>query len=177
MSLALRTPLPPQTLAAAVRREIHAVDPNVPVPAIRTMGQVAAGSTGQRRFQTQLVGVFALAALVLASLGVFGVVSYSVAQRRGEIGVRMALGATAGDVRRTVLRQGLEPVGLGLAAGLATSLAAARTIESMLFGVDAADPLTLVAVPGVLLLFSAGACLVPGIRASRVDPIVMLRAE
>ncbi len=177
MSLTLRTTLPPETLTGAVRREVHAVDPNVPVPSVRTMGQVAASSTSQRRFQMQLVATFALAALVLASLGVFGVVSYTVAQRQGEIGVRMALGATGADVQRSILAQGLRPVGIGLAVGLAASVAAARTIESLLFGVGAADPLTLAAVPGLLLLFAAGACLVPGIRAARVDPMVTLRAE
>jgi putative ABC transport system permease protein len=177
MSLALRTALPPETLAGAVRREIHAVDPNVPVPSIRTMGEVAASSTAQRRFQMQLVAAFALATLVLASLGVFGVVSYTVAQRQGEIGVRMALGATGAEVRRSVLTQGLRPVGIGLVVGMAASLAAARTIESLLFGVGAADPLTLAAVPGLLLAFAAAACLVPGIRAARVDPMVTLRAE
>jgi putative ABC transport system permease protein len=177
MSLALRTALPPQALAGAVRREIHAVDPNLPVPSIRTMGEVAASSTAQRRFQMQLVGAFALAALVLASLGVFGVVSYSVAQRRGEIGVRMALGATGGDLWRSVLGQGLRPVAIGLVIGLVASLAAARAIESLLFGVGAVDPLTLTAVPSVLLLFAGAACVVPAIRASRVDPMVTLRAE
>jgi len=131
----------------------------------------------QRRFQVRLVLLFGLAAALLASLGIYGVVSYSVAQRTGEMGIRMALGAAPSGIRWLVLRQGLAPVAAGLACGLAASLAVGRVVSSQLFGVSPVDPPTLAGVVLVLGTVAAIATLGPARRATRVDPVVALRDE
>ncbi|MBA2565934.1 MAG: ABC transporter permease, partial [Gemmatimonadetes bacterium] len=177
MSLIVRTALPPKVVAGSARAAIGRVDPDVPVARMRTMEEVVSSSVEARRFQVELVAAFAAAALLLASLGIFGVVSYSVTQRRGEIGVRMALGATARHVRLSVLRQGMRPVAAGLGIGLGASVLLGRLVGSLLFGVGATDPVTLAGVPLVLLLVASAACLLPAIRASRLDPLPALRAE
>ena len=177
MSLALRTATDPASLSGAVRAEIRKLDSDLPIPEFRTMRQIVSASVAQRRFQLTLVVLFAGIALVLASLGIYGVVSYSVEQRRGEMGIRMALGATAPGLRSLVLRQGLAPVLAGLAGGVAGAVAVGRMLQGLLFGVRATDPVTLAGVALVLFAVAAAACYVPARRVTRGDPLSALRYE
>ncbi len=177
VSLIVRTSMDPASVASAVRAGIRRLDPEIPVPQFESMGEIVSASVAQRRFQLTLVLLFAAIALALASLGIYGVVSYSVAQRRGEMGIRMALGATGGDLRSLVLRQGLSPVVAGLAAGLVAAIAVGRVLSGLLFGVSVADPLTMSVVAAVLLAVAAAACYVPALRATRSDPLTALRYE
>jgi predicted permease len=177
MSLAIRTAIDPAALSSAVRAEIRKLDAELPVPEFRTMRQILSASVAQRRFQLTLVLLFAGIALVLASLGIYGVVSYSVEQRRGEMGIRLALGATSAGLRRLVLRQGLTPVLAGLACGVAGAVAIGRILQGLLFGVKVADPLTLAGVAAVLLAVAAAACYLPARRVTRSDPLTALRYE
>jgi ABC-type antimicrobial peptide transport system permease subunit len=168
------------TAAAAapmLRAAIHEVDPDLPVPAIRTMDALVDASVAQNRFQMTLVLLFAAAALLLASLGIYGVVSYSVGQRTSEMGIRMALGAQPSRIRGLVVWQGLAPVAAGLAAGIAASLALGRLLGTLLFGVRAGDPATIGGVSGLLILVAAAATYIPARRATRVDPAIALRDE
>jgi putative ABC transport system permease protein len=176
-SLTVRTPMDPTSIAGAMRAEIRRLDPELPLPRFRSMDEIVSASVAQRRFQLTLVLLFAAIALGLASLGIYGVVSYSVAQRRGELGIRMALGATGSDLRGLVLRQGLAPVVIGLAAGLAGALALGRVLGGLLFGVSSTDPLTMSVVAAVLLIVAAAACYIPALRATQSDPLVALRYE
>jgi predicted permease len=176
-SVVVRTAMDPRAIAAAVRAEIWKIDPEVPVPAMRTMGQLVSDSVGQQRFQMLLLASFAGGALLLASLGIYGVVSYSVSRRRNEIGIRMALGARGADVYRMVLRQGLAPVVLGLFAGVAVALAVGRILSSLLFQVSPTDPLTIGIVTLLLGAVAVVACSVPAVRAMRVEPMNALRYE
>ena len=167
----------PWSVAGAVRAAIREVDADVPVPAMRTMQMVLEESIAQRRFQMTLACVFAGAALLLAGLGIYGVVSYSVTRRTNEMGIRMALGAQSGDLHRLVVRQSMLPVALGLAAGVAGALAAGRVLSSLLFEVNERDPLTIAGVAALLTLVSLAACYVPARRATRVDPLASLRCD
>ena len=133
--------------------------------------------TAQRRLNTLLLTVFAVVAVIVAAVGVYGVLAYSVQQRRRELGVRMALGATAGTLLRLVLVEGLLLAGVGFAIGLGGALALGRTLTSLLYGVSATDPATLAAIAGVAAFTALLACLVPAVRAMRVDPTIALRAE
>ena len=144
---------------------------------MNTFSQVFSESLSNRRFNLLLVGVFALAALLLAMVGVFGVLAYSVAQRTREIGVRVALGATRGTILKMVLGQGLITVAIGLAIGLAGSLLLTRTMRSMLFEVSPNDPLTIAGITLLLLLIAMLASYIPARRATRVDPMIALRYE
>jgi len=177
MALIVHTAMDPATIASALRTEIRLLDAQLPVPRFRTMDQVVDESVAQRHFQLNLVLLFACAALLLAAMGVYGVVSQTVIQRTGEIGIRMALGATRQSVWGMVVRQGLAPVVGGLAVGLGAAVAAARLVSDMLFGVLATDSLTFAAVAVVLLSAAGAACYVPARRATRVDPLVALRYE
>jgi putative ABC transport system permease protein len=177
VSLAVRTAADPASISGAVRAEIRRLDSEMPLPRLRTMREIMSASVAQRRFQLTLVMLFAGIGLVLASLGIYGVVSYGVQQRRGEMGIRMALGATASDLRSQVMRQGLTPVAIGLAAGIVAALAIGRLVSGLLFGVSFADPLTIVCVSAVLLLVAAAACYVPALRVTRADPLTALRYE
>jgi ABC-type antimicrobial peptide transport system permease subunit len=141
------------------------------------MAQIEAVAVATRRFQTLLAVAFGVAALVLAALGIYGVVSFSVARRTREIGVRIALGARADQITAMVLRQGLTPVLLGLAVGAGGALMIGDALAGLLYGVTPRDPLTFAAVAGVFLIVSAAACLIPARRAMRVDPISTLRAD
>ncbi len=177
MHLFVRTANDPLAIADAVREQIGSLDPLLPVENLRSLDEIRSDSLAEQRFQSWLLGGFAALALVLASVGIYGVLSYMVAQRVPEIGLRISLGARPGDVLRVVLRQGLGLATLGLALGLAGTIALTRLIEGLLFEVRAGDPLTLAAVTVVLLLAALAACAVPALRASRVDPMVALRAE
>ena len=176
-SLLVRTAMDPRGIAAALRSAIWAVDSEVPIPEVRTLEQVMERSVAQRRFQAMLVVLFAAAALALAAFGTYGVVSYAVARRRAEMGIRMALGAKRSDVLKMVLRQGMMPVVAGLAAGAMAALAIGRSVASLLFQVSPHDPVAFIAAGAVLLLVSVVACLVPARRATRVDPTEALRCE
>lgn len=177
MNLVLRTALPPDSLAAAIQQSVRALDAALPVVKLRTMDAVFVESVSRPEFLAILLAIFAGLALLLAGVGIYGVLSYLVAERQQEIGVRMALGAARSAVLGMVLRQGLLPTGLGLALGVGGSLALSRLLRAMLFGVEAADPGALAI--GVLVIAAIGtaACLVPARRATRVDPIIVMRAE
>jgi putative ABC transport system permease protein len=172
----VRTAQPPASVIAAAREILRDIDPNLP-PHFQTFAQVFASSLASRRFNLMLVGAFAAAALLLAAAGIYGVMAYSVARRTRELGVRIALGATAGDVLRLVLGQGLGTTAIGVAIGVAGSLALTGMIRSLLFGVSAFDPLTLAAVTLLLAAVSLFACWIPARRATRVDPLEALRYE
>ena len=176
-NLVIRTQGDPTSVTAAVRREVHAVDPDQPVSDIRTMEQWLETAVATPRYRTILLGLFALLAVVLASTGIYGVMSYSVAQRTHEIGVRMALGARQLDVLKLVVRQGMGLVLIGVALGLLSAIALTRVMSSLLFGVGARDPLTFVVVATVLSLVAFVACYLPARRATKVDPLVALRYE
>ena len=176
-SLVVRGAVPPTALAAAVRGAIRAVDSGVPITDLRPMGEIVSESVALRRFQMGLASLFASFALLLAALGIYGVVGYSVARRRAELGLRMALGAQVSDLRNLVLREGMSPVIVGWAAGVLASWAVVRLIRSLLFGVTALDPVTLASVTVVVLLSAVLACYLPAARATKVDPMVALRYE
>jgi putative ABC transport system permease protein len=164
-------------LAAAVRREVKAIDPDQPVAAVKTMDEWLTTSVSAPRYRTSLLGLFALVALILASTGIYGVMSYSVAQRTHEIGVRMALGAGRFHVLRLVVRQGMGLVGIGVVLGLIGAVALTRVMSSLLFEVTPKDPLTFTAVAAFLTLVALVACYIPARRATKVDPLVALRYE
>jgi ABC-type antimicrobial peptide transport system permease subunit len=176
-SFVLRTSGDPAALAGAMRRVIASVDPEQPVSAVRTMDEILDRNVADRSQQMTLLGAFSGLALLLACLGLYGVLSYAVQQRSREIGLRIALGATARGVVGMVVGRGLALTGAGLAIGLAAAAAATRAMKSMLFGVEAMDPGTFGAVAAVLCGIAALACWLPARRASRVDPIVVLREE
>jgi predicted permease len=167
----------PGSLAAGVRHELQAVDPNQPVYNVRPMEQVASASTAQRRFNTALLATFAALAVLLAATGIYCVISYSVAERTREIGVRMALGAQSGDMVKLMITRGMRPALIGAALGMLASLALTRLLKSLLFGVSATDPLTFAVVPALLAFVALLACLIPARLATKVDPMVALRCE
>jgi predicted permease len=173
--LAVRTVLAPSALAGPLRRRIAETAPALAVERLRPLTELVSEAVAQRRFQLLLAAGFALAALLLAALGIYGVVSYGVAQRRREIGVRMALGARLPALLGLVLGSGLRPVLLGLAAGLAGAAACGRLVEALLFGTRATDPWALAAVAFMLTAVAAAACLLPALDAARTDPAGVLR--
>jgi putative ABC transport system permease protein len=176
-SIAVRTAVDPMTMAQALKAAIARVDQQQAVTRIRTMDQVAAESMTQPRFRAQLVGSFAVLALGLAAIGIFGVLAFSVSQRTREFGIRMALGARSADVLRMVASNGLKITAGGIAMGLAGAALLTRSLNSLLYGVKPADPITFVAAPALLALVALGACAMPALRASRVDPAEALRQE
>ncbi|MET0646277.1 MAG: ABC transporter permease [Pyrinomonadaceae bacterium] len=177
MFLVVRTAGEPTSLTPAARGAILAVDREQPVSNVRSMEAVISDANFGRRTTSTLLVVFAALALVLAAVGIYGVLSYTVAQRRKEIGIRMALGAQAGDMLRMILWEGLVVVSIGIVIGLALSLVAGRLLANLLYGVSATDPLTLVGVSGFLLLVALVACIIPARRATRLDPADILRYE
>jgi putative ABC transport system permease protein len=177
MTLVARTSGDPTGLAPALRRELAAIDPDLPLYNVRTMEQVMSDSISRRRFQMVLIAAFAGVGLLLAAVGIYGVISYSVAQRRHEIGVRMALGARAADILKLVVGQGLGLTLAGVGVGLAGAFALTRVLASLLYGVTATDPLTFACVALALLGVALLACLLPARRATKVDPMVALRYE
>jgi len=177
MNLTLRTQGDPMSLVPAVRKEVSGIDPEQPVAAIRTMDEWVDRSTATPRYRTTLLGLFAAIAMILAATGIYGVMSYSVAQRTHEIGIRMALGARQGDVRRMVVGQGMLLVAVGLGIGLLTAFGVTRVMNTLLFQVTAKDPLTFLAVAGLLSIVAFVACFIPARRATKVDPLTALRYE
>jgi len=177
MVVVARTAADPTSLISALRGAVSAMDKNLAVSNIITMEEITAQSIGQERFTLLLLGIFAALALLLSMAGIYGVMSYAVAQRTREIGVRMALGAEAGNVLRLVIGQGMLLALIGVGIGLAGSLALSRLMKTMLFGVSATDPLTFIGVGVLLALVALVACYVPARRASKVDPMIALRYE
>ncbi len=177
ISLVARTGGDPRAIAAAIRTEIRAIDPELPAPEFRSMEEIVDNSVSQRRFQLRLILWFGAASLLLATMGVYGVVAYAVSQRTHEIGLRMVLGAKASTVQAMVWRQGMKPVAFGTGAGLVVSLAVSRLLTSLLFGVHANDPVTLGLVAAILAVVTGAACYIPASRATRVDPAIAMRYE
>lgn len=176
-SFVLRTSQDASGMANAFRSAVRSMDPELPLAGVRTMGELMGESVGRRRFQTSLAGIFAVSAVLLACLGIYGVISYSVTRRTQEMGVRMALGAPAGGLALMVLRQGMKPVVAGLGMGVLGALWAGQLVGSLLFGVSARDPATISVVVVLLFGVAALACWGPARRASRVDPLVALHYE
>lgn len=177
MSIAVRSAGDPLAVLPAVRAAVHSLDRDVPLSAIATMEAQVESSVGQRRFAMLLLGLFAGIALLLASIGIYGVMSYSVTQRSREIGLRMALGAPRGNVLQLVIRQGMTLALIGVGIGIVGALALTRLMESQLYSVRAIDPFTFVAVPLLLAGIAMLATFIPAMRATRVDPVVALRQE
>ena len=176
-NLAIRTKSDPLSVAAGVRKEIQAIDPDQPVAAVRPMASWVEQSVAAQRYSTMLLGLFAMLAVVLAATGIYGVMSYTVAQRTHEIGVRMALGARQHDVLKLVVRQGMMLAVIGVALGLIGAFALTRVMSTLLFQVTAKDPVTFVVVAVLLMAVAFVACFVPALRATKVDPLVALRYE
>ena len=176
-SILVRTTMDPKSIAAALRAAVWSADGDVPVPEERTLEQIMSASVARRRFQMMLVMLFAIAALALAAFGTYGVVSYAVARRRAEIGIRMALGAGQARVLRLVLRQGMTPVFAGLAVGALAAVAIGSYVSSLLFEVSPHDPMAFSIAAAVLIAVSAMACWIPARRAAGVNPLDAIRYE
>ena len=177
MYLAVRADGNDATLAGEVKNRIWSVDKQLPVTKLRAMTDVMAASLAAQRFNMTLMGIFAAVALVLASIGIYGVISYSVTQRTHEIGIRIALGAETGDVLRIVLRQGLQLAGVGVALGIGAAFALTRVMSSLLFGVSTTDPVIFAGISVILTGVALGATFIPARRAAKVDPMIALRYE
>ena len=176
-ALIVRTNVEPMSLTTSVRNAIWAVDKDQPVADIDTMDHIVSEAIARQRFSMLLLGIFAALALVLAAVGIYGVMSYSVAQRTHEIGIRMALGARRTDVLRMTVRQGLRLVSVGMLLGLAAAVLLTRVLASLLFGISATDPITFIGISLVLFAVAILASYVPALRATKVDPIVALRVQ
>lgn len=173
----IRTTADPAALGSAMRQAISGMDPDIPAFEIRTMASVLDESAARRQFTTFLLALFALLALALAAVGLYGVLSYAVAQRTAEIGIRMALGAGQSQVRRLILLEGMRPAVAGVILGILGAAWSTQFLRTLLFGVSSSDGMTFAAVPAMLLLVALGACLIPAWRATRVDPATALRSE
>jgi putative ABC transport system permease protein len=176
-ALVVRTSVDPMSLAMSLRNAVWAVDKDQPVSNLRSMDDIVAAAMARQRFSTMLLGIFAALALVLAAVGIYGVMSYSVAQRTREIGIRLALGAQRGDVLRMTMGQGLKLVSMGVGIGLIAAFILTRVMASLLFGVNATDPTTFVVIPLVLMSVALLASYIPALRATKVDPMVALHYQ
>jgi putative ABC transport system permease protein len=177
MNLVLRAEGDPEGMIAAVRRAVNAADPDLALADIKTMEQLVSESLGPSRYRGVLLGVFAGVALVLAAVGIYGVIAYAVSQRTREIGIRIALGARGRDIFALVVGRGMLLSLLGVVAGVAASLALTRYLSSLLYGVSSTDPATFAAVVVILTTVALLACSIPARRATRVDPMDALRHE
>jgi putative ABC transport system permease protein len=177
MVLVARTALDPESVVSLIRREVATIDPNIPVYGVQTMQAYVDQATEQPRMSVTLLGAFSVLALVLATLGIYGVLSYLVTLRRQEIGIRMALGATARDVLGLIVGHGMMLTAIGIAVGLAGSWVLTELTRSFLYGVSPHDPLTYLSVAALLATIAAVASYVPGHRAVGVDPATTLRAD
>lgn len=177
VEMVVRTTQPPEAMASEIQRALQSVDANLPVRDFRTLEGIVAQSVSPRRFVMLLLGGFAGLALLLAALGIYGVISFSVAQRTQEIGIRLALGAQAADVLKLVLGQGAKLIFRGVVLGLLMAFLLAQVMRSMLFGVSATDPLTFGMIALLLTIVALLACYLPARRATKVDPMIALRCE
>jgi predicted permease len=175
MNVVVRTSVPPATLATQAREAVWALDPGLPLADVQAMSSVLHSAVARPRFLTLLLGIFGAVALALAAIGTYGVMSYSVAERHRELGIRMALGAERSGVLRMVLAQGLKLAGAGLVMGVLAAVWVSRFMGTLLFGIGTTDLVTFLAVPALLLVVAIMACLIPARRATRVDPMVALR--
>jgi putative ABC transport system permease protein len=175
--LVIRTDSDPASMTSAVRREVHSLDPNLPVYNVSTMEELVQGSVAQARFRTFLLAVFAALALILALIGLYGVMSYAVTQRTQELGVRSALGAQPADLLQLVVGHGLRLALSGVGIGLAFALVGTRIISKLLFGVTAVDPLTFGLTSLGMLAAAVAATTIPAVRATRIAPATALRTE
>ena len=176
-TLVLRTAAAPGLLAGPLREELARIDAELPLYGVRTLQEIVDESVAQPRFNGLLLGLFASVALLLATIGVYGVISYSVTRRLRDIGVRLALGAGRGQVLGQVLRQGLRLMMAGIACGLIIAFFASRVLASMVYDVSPTDPAILASVALLLIVVGTAACLLPALRATRVDPVIVLREE
>ena len=178
-SLVVRTKGDPESITSAVHGEVQAIDPDLALYSVTTLKQFIADTPQAflRRYPALLMGVFAAVALILASVGIYGIISYSVSQRTSEIGIRMALGAQRRDIFKLIVGEGLMLILIGIAIGLAAAIGLTRFLSSLLFGVSATDPLTFIVISLILTGVALGACFVPARRATKVDPMVALRYE
>jgi putative ABC transport system permease protein len=177
MTLAIRTAADPAAMTATLRREVLSLDKDLPIFNVKTMEDVVASSIGSRRVSMLLFSVFAGVALLLAAVGIYGVMAYTVTQRTQDIGIHMALGAQAGDVLRMVVRQGMTLALIGISVGLAGAFGLTRVIANLLFGVKATDPITFVTISLLLAFVALLACYLPARRAANLDPMIALRSE
>ena len=177
LNVVVRAHVPPASVLSGLQAALHGIDPTEPLTRVRTLQDVVESSIAPRRFNTFLLTIFACAALLLSSIGLYGVISHSVGQRTHEIGIRMALGAQPRDILHVILGQGLKLLAIGVAVGLAASLALTRLMVNLLYGVRATDMLTFGTVAALLVLIALLACYIPARRAMRVDPLVALRYE
>ena len=175
--LAIRSSRPPTTLTSAITEQVKGLDPDQPVTAVRTIDELLSRTLSEARFSLMLFGLFAALALVLAAIGIYGVMATTVTQRTHEIGLRMALGAQKRDVLRLVVKQGMILVVVGVAFGLAFAVGLTRLMSTLLFEVSPTDPLTLLAITLLLSVVALIACLIPARRATKVDPMEALRYE
>lgn len=175
--VAVRSSLPQEAVVAEIRGAVKAIDPDLAIGDVHTMSDLVSRVTARRRFQTTLLTIFSGTAMLLAMVGVYGLLAYSVRQRTGEIGIRVALGSSKGGVVRLILSEGLTLLGVGLVLGLAAALLSTRMLTGFLYGVPATDPLTFALVPLLLLVATLAACLIPSFRAAAVDPMNALRHE
>jgi putative ABC transport system permease protein len=176
-TLVVRSAGDSSAVMAAVRREIQALDPQLPLFRVTTLASQVSGTLSQPRFQATLLGGFAIIALLLAAIGIYGVTSHAVSQRTQEVGIRMAMGARHSDVRSLILRQHVSPAIVGIAIGIFGAVVLSRFLTSLLYGVRAVDPATYVLVTVALVGVAIAACWIPASRAMRVDPLVALRPE
>jgi ABC-type antimicrobial peptide transport system permease subunit len=177
MQLVVRTALPPDRLAAGIRAALQPIDPNLPVREFVTFQDLVDQAVSPRRFLVMLLAGFAAFALILASLGIYAVISFSFSQRVQEIGIRMALGASAADLQRRIVLRTLGLASIGLALGMAGSRVLSSALGSLLFGVTSGDPVTFAGTGTLLVAVAAVAGYIPAWRASRIDPMVALRAD
>jgi putative ABC transport system permease protein len=173
----VRTTADPGSIGETVRAEVQRIDPGIPVFSVRTMSSVLSASLAERRFTLELLGVFAGVALLLASIGIYGVMAYAFTQRTNEIGIRIAMGAQRSDILKMALTEGAVTIAFGVGAGLFGSLVLTRFLQSMLFSVKPTDPVTFATIATLLAAVTLLACFVPAHRATRVDPLVALRHE
>jgi ABC-type antimicrobial peptide transport system permease subunit len=177
VDLVVRTTLPPAALASSVRTALEPIDPNLPANEFRTLQQLVDKAVSPRRFVVVLLGGFACFALILAALGIYAVISYSVSQRTQEIGIRMALGASAGDLQLRIILQTLGLAATGVVLGTAASWALAQLLSGFLFGVTSTDPVTFLGMVIILTTVAVTGGYLPARRASRIDPMAALRAS
>jgi putative ABC transport system permease protein len=177
LSLVLRTSADPMALSGSLAGAVHEIDRNQPLVKVRTMEENVAASVSQPRFRTVLLAILAGIALLIAAVGIYGVMAFAVGQRTREIGTRIALGSTPGRIFQLVIGNGLRLTVLGVAIGLAAGIGFARLLSSFLFQVGLMEPLTLIAVSALLISVAVIACYIPARRATRVDPTVALRSE